>query len=184
MRMICLLCLFVVLTPNQFALASEEDADVEQIKKLIPAAAAMSRKDFIAMATGSESPSEPKFEDKSLTLMFYTLRIVDEEDKKAKEEFQFLDDTPHPSELAEETLRNRLFGLATVIHADRITDITCEVGGDKAKGTVSFKVPDLYQGKVEYVAVKSDGKWKIVAFSMPARKIHIVRDESGNWKKK
>ena len=183
MTIIRLLCLSMIICTNQFALAVQGDADAEQIKKLIPAATAMSRQDFTAMATSTQTPKKSNFEDKSLTLMIYTLRIVTEEDEKSKEEFQFLSDTPRPADLAKETLRGR-FSLATAIHADRITDITCEVDGDKATGTVSFKAPDLYQGQVAYVAARSEDKWQIMEFSMPARKIHIVRDESGQWKKK
>jgi len=75
-------------------------------------------------------------------------------------------------------------GPVTFIHADRITDCSCKVDGDQATGTVTFKVPKLYQGKVDYMARRTDDKWQIVEFTMPGRDIHVVRGDDGNWKKK
>ena len=40
----------------------------------------------------------------------------------------------------------------TLVHADRIRGVTCEVKGDTATGTVSYEVPKLYRGKFNYVA--------------------------------
>ena len=75
-------------------------------------------------------------------------------------------------------------GPVTFIHADRITDCSCKVDGDQATGTVTFKVPKLYQGKVDYMARRTDDKWQIVEFAMPGRDIHVVRGDDGKWKKK
>jgi hypothetical protein len=71
-----------------------------------------------------------------------------------------------------------------MIHADRITDCTCTVDGDTATGTVSFMVPKLYQGQVNYVARRREGKWKIEEFIMPLHKIHIAVADNGKWVQK
>lgn len=72
---------------------------------------------------------------------------------------------------------------ATLIHADRITDVTCECTGRFARGTFSFAVPDGYAGKVRYTA-KKNGAWKIVRFDMPEHGIHISRRSGdADWKK-
>ena len=72
----------------------------------------------------------------------------------------------------------------TFLHADRLTDVRAEVNGDKAVGTVSFKAPDLYEGRVEYTATRADNKWKIIEWRMPGYKIHLVRDSSDRWVRK
>ena len=74
-------------------------------------------------------------------------------------------------------------GPVTFLHADRITGCTCEVNGDTAKGTVSFEVPELYRGKVDYAAKRKDGTWQIQEFIMSAYDIHVIRNEEGKWQK-
>jgi hypothetical protein len=49
---------------------------------------------------------------------------------------------------------------------------------------VSFEVPGLYQGKVQYAAQRHHGKWLITEFIMPAYGIHLVRADDGLWKEK
>jgi hypothetical protein len=185
----CLLLLPTVLWLGLFGSAAAAD-DGGDIRQVIPADAAMMRADFERLATDQSGPSASKVEDKSLTLMLLDLRVKD--DEKSKEQFRFLTDRyPKPSTLARELHRERrtgerriLLGPVTFIHADRITDFKCKVNGDTAAGTVSFKVPELYQGQVEYVAQKLGGKWFISEFIMPAYRIHVVRGDDGLWKQK
>ncbi len=164
----------------------------DQIRQLIPGAAAMRTADFKRMATSPTTPKASDFEDKSLTLMFWTIPHVADADEETREEFEFVTERiPRPSDLAREMWRTvgaggvRIqTGPVTAIHAERITKMHCKVEGDRATGTVHFEVPDLYRGKVDFVARQHDGKWRIEEFSMPARKIHIVRDEQGTWREK
>ncbi len=160
-----------------------------EIRGLIPKAAAMAREEFEKLARSATAPRTSDLENKSLSFVLFTLRPKEHAD--AKEQFQFLKSAPKPSDIAKEVYRvgmrigrfTLLHGPVTFIHADRITDFTCNVTGDMAKGTVSFKVPDLYQGKVDYVAKRKDGKWKIEQFMLPAYDIHIVRNAEGTWGK-
>ena len=71
----------------------------------------------------------------------------------------------------------------TMIHADRIQEVTCKVDGDTARGTIKYEVPKLYAGQVDYVARKSDDRWTITEFHLPAHDIHLSRSESGAWRK-
>lgn len=110
-----------------------------------------------------------------------------------KEQFQFLTPRiPKPSRIAQEIYRGTRQpdgtivpqGPVTFLHADRITDCSCEADGDTAKGTVSFEVSQLYQGKVDYVAKRRGGSWQIQEFIMSAYDIHLVRNAEGKWEKK
>lgn len=174
-----------------FASVAADDAAVA-IQRAIVADSAMMHEDFEKLAIITERTPRPSHvEDKSLTLMLLALNVRD--DDKAREEFRFLttDRYPRPSALGEELYRLRQAGRrrillepVTFIHLDRITDFTCKVDGDRATGTVSFKAPGLYQGKVQYAAERHDGKWFITEFTMPAYGIRIVRADDGLWKQK
>ena len=186
----CFLVSIMVLWSGLIDGSAARADDGGDIRQVIPADAAMMRTDFMKLATDQSGPDASGVKDKSLTLMLLDLRIKD--DEESNEEFRFLTDgSPKPSMLASELLRERRTGErrillepVTFIHADRITDFTCEVNGDKAAGTVSFKVPELYEGKVKYVAQKLGGQWFISEFFMPAYGIHLVRGGDGLWKQK
>jgi hypothetical protein len=209
-----------------------------EIRKLIPEASAMARQDLERLATYSTAPKEADVEEKSLTLMLFTLNlpaarrptgsnvdeVVSKPSEKAsieqilpepagpveeppfaesqlpalandqrKEQFQFLTSRiPKPARIAQEIYRGTRQpdgtiapqGSVTFLHADRITGCSCKVDGDTATGTVAFEVPELYRGKVDYVAVRKDDSWQIREFIMSAYGIHLVRDAEGKWKKK
>lgn len=186
----CLILFATVLCLGLFSGSAAVADDASDIKQAIPADAAMMRADFEKLATSSSVPSASKVQDKSLTLMLLDLKVKDT--KKAREQFRFLTDNyPQPSTLSEELYRERHTGKrrvllepVTFIHADRITDFTCKVTGDEAAGTVSFKVPELYQGKIEYVAQRHSGKWFISEFIMSAYDIFLVHTNDGHWKEK
>jgi hypothetical protein len=172
------------------AVADEEDAAA--IKKLIPAASAMARNDFLRLAKSGTTPRASDIEDKSLTLMLLTLRTTPQDDEERKQQFSFITNgVPKAAELAAEMDRSKRIGNITIplgpvtmIHANRITDLTASVDADGATGSVSFTVPKLYQGRVDYVARSEDGKWRIEEFRLPAFDIHITLSEDGRWTKK
>jgi hypothetical protein len=164
--------------------------DAAEIKKLIPAAAGMARADFEKVALSDRGIRPSDVVDK--TLSWLLLCSKPREDAKAKEQFRLLTPSyPKPSELGAEMYRVLTLGgskvvLApvTMIHANRITKLTCDVKGDTARGVVSFEVPKLYAGQADYAARKVDGAWHIVEFAMHAYAIHIVLGEDGKWKEK
>ena len=169
-------------TPQQV-----ESDTASEIMKLIPEASAMARQDMEKLARSPTAPKALEIVEKSLTLMLLALEPKD--DNQAKEQFQLIaKGISRPTEIVQEIYSGREFpegtkpgGLVTLIHADRITDFTCEADGDTATGAVSFEVPKLYQGKVNYLARRRNGKWEIEEFMMPAYDVHIVRDEKGIW---
>jgi len=179
----------VLLTSTEFGRALADDA--EEIRKLVPFASSMKLADLDRLAMSPTSPKESDVEDKSLTLMFLTFPMTT--DEKSREQFRFLTDAmPKPTDLVKELTRHVVgkgrfrvaLGPVTFVQADRITDFTCKIGGERATGTVSFEVPKLYKGKADYVARRTDGKWQIGEFMMPGRGVHIVRGEDGKWGRK
>ena len=190
----CLLLACAMLATDATAQTTnkKKPTDAEEIRKLVPFAAGMKLGDMDKLATATTSPKPSDLKSKTLTLMLLTVK-VNEDDEKARAEFRFQGvNSPKPSELAEEINRSVrgagrfrfALGPVTMIHADRITDFTCKVDGDSAKGTVSFKVPKLYQGKVNYVARRKNEKWRLEEFTMPAYKIHLVLGDKGMWVQK
>jgi hypothetical protein len=186
MRSLALLFVGCLFTSIQVAAAD----DAAEIKKLVPAASAMSKADFEKLAHSDTALKASDVEDKSLTFMLLAVRMRD--DAKAREQFRYIAPGPiRPSELVAEIYRTLNLGgtrvplgPVTMIQADRITGLTCTVEGDTAKGTISFEVPKLYTGKVDYVARKAKGKWRIEEFHMPAYEIHVALGKNGKWEQK
>jgi hypothetical protein len=183
------LATFVIFFSFCFHLHADDLAD---IKALVPAATSVKLADFDRIARSETAPKPSDIEAKSLTWILFCSRILPE-DEKANAEFGVPDaETPKPSEIASEICRfvrgvgrfRFATGPVTMIHKDRITDITGKVEGDTATGIITYKVPELYFGQVHYVANRKDGKWQIDEFKMPARKVHIVRGENGVWELK
>ncbi|MEQ8788137.1 MAG: hypothetical protein RIC55_17650 [Pirellulaceae bacterium] len=140
------------------------------------------------LATSPKTPSETDIEDKSLTLKLFGMKLNKDRTEEQLEEYKTLTESPRASDLAAEIFRARRIGSVfitlspvTAIHAERITGFTCEVDGDTARGTVSYKVPELYEGKANYVALRKDDSWRITEFLLPAHKIHLIRGEDGKW---
>ena len=48
----------------------------------------------------------------------------------------------NPAKLAAELARSKYLGYVTMIQPDRITEFTCDVDGETARGTVAFEVPE------------------------------------------
>jgi len=162
----------------------------EQIREYITQAAAMQRADFNAIARATGTPKVEDYSDKSLTLVLLFNTGIREEGKFDQFQFQ-TDRTPRPNELVGEVNRGLggypLFlptAPVSMIHQDRITDITCEVKGNKATGVVSYQVPGMYFGKVKYIAEKTPTHWYITELIVSDYDIHLIRGERGLWKEK
>ncbi len=158
----------------------------EQIRKLVPTATAMRREDFEKIARAPR-PTKDSVKEQSLTWVLFSL------DLKGKKSLQFrylTEPAPHPSELANEVYRQIgsgrfavLTAPVTMIQANRITKLTCQVQDDSAQGKISFRVPKLYAGEVDYVAEKRESGWVITDFTMSDFDVHIRRHEDGRWKR-
>ena len=157
--------------------------DAARIKALIPAATAMPQADWERMAHSDTPLKVSDIKQRPLTTMLLAFRPEAlPRTKEAKEEFEGIDGRQMKASSVAEEIGRRSDCLVTFVHADRITDFTCEVSGDTAKGTIAFEVPEMYRGKFEYVARRMGGNWAITETAMPANGIHVVRDERGKWK--
>ncbi len=165
-------------------LPPEDNPAAATIRRLLPTAAGFPATDMARIAISPATPRASDLEDKALSVMAMTYKVYCPDLYEAhEEEFQFdMIATPQASDLAQELSRNRYLGCVSMIHADRITDFACEVDGDTAKGSLSFKVPGLYRGKVQYVAEQVDGRWQIKEFHLPIHRWKFVRTEAGLWK--
>jgi hypothetical protein len=156
------------------------------VKTLAPEASSISQADAKKIFSAPKGPTLDSIKNQSLTLLFLSLRP--KESPKAKEEFRYLaKGLPKPSQIAEEITASRMLRLfrpkyVTFLHADRITKCTVKASGDKAQGTVAFKAPKLYEGKVHYKAKKTAKGWRIVEFSLPAHGVKTQLQASGLWK--
>lgn len=183
----CFVSVTVLVLLSLIAAGAGRADDAADIKALIPAATAMSLDDLKKLATATEGFKPSDFAEQSLTLIL--LSVQRGRSEEAEKEFKWLSETADPRAVVDEMRRQgpilKKLGLHlepfTCVRADRITGCTCTVKEDTATGTVSFQVPDLYAGKFDYVAKRNQGKWQIVELMMPARKIHIVRNEKGTW---
>ncbi|MBD3674739.1 MAG: hypothetical protein HUJ26_14555 [Planctomycetaceae bacterium] len=186
-NILLLLSLGVAIAPTN--VAADDRPAIEQIREYITQATAMRRSDFNQMARMTSSPEPDDFQDKSLTLLLFTYRFPTDE---KTEQFQLLSEfPPKPSELAR--VINRGFGSGalfiptapvSLIQQDYITDLTCDVEGDRASGVVSFRVPKVFAGKVNYIAEKTAARWQITELMMSDLDLHLVRGDEGLWKEK
>lgn len=159
-----------------FALAVER-ANVSpleaKLRELIPDASGMKEEDFLLITTSRAGPRVELVQDKSLTLLFFTLGTMPDDEKAS--EFCY---SPGfgVSTLVEEARRNS--PMPTFLNEDRIEKVDFVQKDDVIRGTIKFSAPGLYRGKANFVANKRAEDWQIIEFSFPKHGIHIVRSDS------
>lgn len=162
------------------------DASPEaQIRSLIPEAASISNADFDALAK-TESPRPDAIASQSLSLVLFALDPVSaaKAQPSVVADFQYLSGGfPNPADLAEVMSRSKQKGYATMLQPPFIEKFDCQPRGPTAVGTVSFKAPGLYQGKVEFTASFAAASWRIDEFRLPNYRLRVSRDAGGRWKK-
>jgi hypothetical protein len=153
------------------------------IRDLIPEAAGSPTAEFDELSRPDQAPALAQVKQQSFTVAVLLLRFTKETaDEKHREEFRLIgDDLPKPSKLANAFAKSKELGYYTAIHPDYITEFTCEVSGSLARGSVSFEAKGVYAGKVNFVASKTDGKWRIVEFQLPTWDVTTTR-KNGDWK--
>lgn len=169
---------------NKVVGGTKESKIKEHLRRSIPLAASLSGSEFSKLASSETVPSLKSLSNQPLSLLLFALSPA--EGEQAAAEYRYLDKSPKPSEIAAEIYR-QLRGrgaqppYATFIHLDRITAYECALEGDKATGSVSFEVPSLYAGKVEFSARKKGDEWIIHEFRLPAYHSKTVRGDDGQW---
>jgi hypothetical protein len=173
-------------------------ADVaREIRALLPEAASMPVKELKQVDTLFSSDGPPRLEytpSLTATFAFDPLTRAPAPDKAALEaasrDFRFLDPAldfdqdqpPNPARIAEALrkayaafLKSETQGYATCLQPEYITDLTCKVDGDAARGVVGFKADQLYEGRVEYAARRGEKGWWIEEFVLPGHQVRLSR---------
>jgi hypothetical protein len=153
------------------------------IRDLIPEAAGSLTAEFDELSRPDQAPALAQVNQQSFTVAVLLLRFTKETaDEKHREEFRLIgDDLPKPSKLAKAFAKSKELGYYSAIHPDYITEFTCDVEGSLARGSVSFEAKGVYAGKVNFVASKAGGKWRIVEFQLPTWDVTTTR-KNGDWK--
>jgi hypothetical protein len=157
----------------------EPTLTVEQVKALLPEAAALSIKEFLDFSRGRD-PAPRTLTTHPLTVEFLHTVAGNAE----KQDFRFISDKPvQPAELAKALTRSEKKGYGSVIQPEDITDCTLKVDGDRATGVVSFRAKGLYEGTVGYTARRVEGMWRVVEFNLPKAEVKLTRGKDGTWKR-
>lgn len=127
-------------------------------------------------------------EDQPLTLLVMEYARLIRRDPEYLEEFRLMkyEETdrvffPDALEIVK-AIVNEDNEFVSVIHSEYITECTCTAEGTLAKGIVSFKAKDVYEGKVNYVARLTDGRWQITEFYFPRIGLGTILNQEGKWK--
>lgn len=154
----------------------------ELARSLIPKAASISKEDFQKLQS---NPTAQSIKSKSLSLTLLTLNVSNQSAEDAND-FKFLVERfPRPSDIAAAMSKSRAKGYFSIIQPDYITECKITHSTDEsAQGKVTFNAPQLYIGVVLFEARKREGKWEIVKFQLPVRKVSILLGDDGNWERK
>lgn len=173
--------------------ASSAELTAAAAQQLIPEAASMSNADFEKVAGINPDPdtienpqaNPDAIENKSLTLILLTLNPMKEsyQNEAVLEDFNYPTNNaiPETGEIADVIYKSKPKGYATFLQPDLITHCTCNTEGETASGFVMFNAPDLYSGKVRFVARRNEGSWQIEEFHLPNYGITTVLKTDGKW---
>jgi hypothetical protein len=158
---------------------------IKSIRELIPEASGIPAEVFARIATSSDPPVAAFHRSQPLTFGLWSFKILPQVDglaeamKPRKEEFAIV--ANRPNALSEELERSGPLGYGTLLQADSIKDITCEISGATATGVIIFEAPEVCRGKVEYTAIYDEGQWSIAEFRLPVRRWTFRRVEADRW---
>jgi hypothetical protein len=165
--------------------STDHGLTAEAAQELLPSAASMSSADFEKLASAQTVPRFDSIKSKTLTFVLLTLnpQTASAENEAVLEDFNFPTGNalPQPSEIAEVIYKSKAKGYATFLQPDLITHCTCQSDGDTASGFVTFSAPDLYAGKVQFIARRNEGKWQIEEFHLTNYGIKTVLGNDGKW---
>ena len=163
--------------------SSGQGLTAEAAQELLPAAASMSIADFETLATAQTAPDWGSIKSQTLTLILLNMKMTkaSADNQAVLEEFHWAEDFPHLSEIAEMIYKSKAKGYATFLQPNLITHCTCDSDGDTASGFVTFHAPDLYSGKVQFIARRNEGKWQIAEFLLPNYGIKTTLGTDNQW---
>ena len=175
------LLFFSCCAPTQ---AQKEAESAKIIRQLAPAAAGIPEKDFIKFANTGQAPDRNGINNNQPLTLIIMCHVVSDIPKEIYmdrfAEFQFSSLTPNPNKLVQ-LLKPSVDGERwSALQDQHITDLTCEVDDDTAKGIISFDA-GIYSGQVHYTANKEGRNWQIDEFSFPVHDWRFTRNKDGNW---
>jgi hypothetical protein len=166
------------LPPKPVGKADEQKLTVDQAKKLLPEAAAISNADFEAL---SKEPRPETVESKSLSLVLLTLKPPVKKNPAADKEFRVLGEAIRVSDVFDAMWISKDKGYASFIQPEYMTDCTCNSTAERAEGVVTFE-SDRFAGRIPFVAQATRDGWVITEFRLPKYKTKVVRGKDGVWK--
>lgn len=155
----------------------------EQIKSQLPVAASMRAADLERLGQATAVPSIKLAESQSLTVLVLQLNPnhLDLSASDFSAEFRWLTDgIPHIADLLDALQATP--GMTTIVQPGAVKELTCELEGDTASGTVHFRLEAFLEIRANYVASLREDKWQLVEFSLPVSQAKTRLDNDGNWK--
>ncbi|MBW3542308.1 MAG: serine/threonine protein kinase [Planctomycetes bacterium] len=173
-----------ILPPGADAKEAESVARAA-VRESIAEAAGITNADWRKLTESTERPALDSLDSKSLSLVLFSLNPAEAAKKNADvlKDFRYLTERPLPKpfQVAEAMWKSRAKGYASFVQPEYITDVAADVEDGIARGEVAFKAPDLYEGRLRYVARQRDGKWRIEEFHLPNYGLSVRRTDEGPW---
>ncbi len=155
----------------------ETKLTVDLAKELLPPAAGIDNADFEEI---SIYPRLGVAKSVSLSLALLTLRPPQKPDAAMDEEFRYLGEDLHLSDIVKTIWISKNKGYASFIQPEYITACRCESTTERAEGVVTLK-SDHFAGSIPFVAQATTDGWIITEFRLPHYKVEVVRDDDGIW---
>jgi hypothetical protein len=167
--------------PAPKAPAAPGELSVGEATRLIPAAAAIPVEVLERFVTDPPL-TVSGIEDHRLTALVLAMdpESAADEDDRVHGDFRYTPLPQPPPQMILKAVRTDR-GHATIIRPEYIVDCTCQSEGDRAEGVVAFRAPGVYEGQVEFTARRTEGRWAVTEFRMPAYRLATRRTSDGTW---
>ena len=151
-------------------------------RSLICKATSMTNANFQKFMRPASDVAPASYQNQSLTLTLLTHNIKKTlaKNPEATNDFQFLGDI-NLDKLSQALSRSESQGFASLIQPEFITHSACTTEGDRAIGFITFHAPELYSGKVDFIAIRQKDRWQIKELRLPHYEIKLVVNNDGNW---
>jgi serine/threonine protein kinase len=161
-----------------------ETFDLKAAIRLLPEAAGVPNNQWGTLAGDIKGPNERAVTGMPLSLLLMTLNPPAAATKNpdvVKDYWYLTEGLPKPADIDRAVQRSKAEGYVSFLQPEYITNVTVDLDGDIARGTIGFVAPKLYSGSVQYAARRTNGEWRIEEFALPNYKITLRRGEDGIW---
>jgi hypothetical protein len=163
--------------PSEPSVLTEDAA-----RSLISEAASISNTDWATLVSSPQAPRPGAIANQSLSLVLFLLNAQQlQEHPETHEDFRYLTSRPRLTDIIRALSVSEHKGYRSFIQPQYITECTVQREGSTAHGTAAFTAPELYSGRVEYVARFNNGAWSVDEFRLPKFPISLERREDGTW---